>query len=100
MTTLLAGPAASTLVTAGPLPAGVWPPPRPQLLREYSRAQDFHRQALLLARAGWHPVTVTATGVPFAARALNILSLGLLSLFGRTEPALLVTYSTAPPPRR
>ena len=99
MTTLPAGPAGS-YPPVSPLPAAVWPPPRPQLLREYSRARDFHRQALHLARSGWHPVAVTPTGVPFAARALNVLSLGLFSLFGRTEPSLLVTYSTTPRSRR
>ena len=77
-----------------PGPVGTWPPLRPQLLREYSRAQDFHRQAVQLASSGWHPVTVTATGVPFTLRALNVLSLGLFSLFFRVEPSLLVTYST------
>lgn len=77
-----------------PVPA--WPPASPQLLREYSRARDFHRQALHLARSGWHPIAVTATGVPFTLRALNVLSLGLYSLFARVEPSLLVTYSTTP----
>ena len=100
MTPLPAGSANNHLgaIGASSVGAASWPPPRPQLLREYARAQDFHRQALQLARSGWHPVTVTATGVPFALRALNILSLGLFSLFVRLEPSLLVTYSTTPPP--
>ena len=74
-----------------PLPAA-----GPQLIREYARAQDFHRQAIDLSRAGWRPVTVTLTGVPFVPRALNVLSFGLLSHLAPVEPSLLVTYSTDP----
>jgi hypothetical protein len=68
----------------------------PQLLREYARVQDFHRQALELSREGWHPVAVTPTRVPFMIRAMNVLSLGLFSVFAPVEPSLLVTYSTRP----
>lgn len=66
----------------------------PQLLREYARVQDFHRQALELSREGWHPVAVTPTRVPLVIRAMNVLSLGLFSLFAPVERPLLVIYST------
>ena len=74
--------------------AAVWPPARPQMLREYARAREFRRHAAQLARSGWHPIAVRTSAAPFALRALNVLSLGLLSLFACVEPAVFVTYST------
>ena len=72
----------------------IWPPARPQLLREYTRASDFHRHAAHLAGSGWHPIVVTAHQPPLALRALNALSLGVVALLGGLEPVLHVTYST------
>ena len=79
---------------ASPAAAAQWPPARPQLLREYARADAFHRHAAQLARSGWVPVTVRTSESPRLHRALNALTLGLFGLVTRVEPPLLVTYST------
>ena len=69
-----------------------WPPARPQLLREYARARDFHRHALQLAGRGWYPENVTRR--PSAlTRTIDSLTLGLFSLLTRAEPTLVVTYA-------
>src|SRR5688572_22526032 len=82
-------------VDPAPPPAAVqWPPARPQLLREYARADAFHRHAAQLARSGWVPMTVQTSGSPRLHRVLNALTLGLYGLVTRVEPTLLVTYST------
>ena len=73
--------------------ATVWPPVGPQLLRAYGRASEFRRHAAQLASAGWVPMEVTTRQAPLVLRALNVASLGLLSLLTPLEPSLHVTYA-------